>query len=68
MENSDAYQETETSEELRAWLTMQKQALHVRQALRFEGGHVMLKNSVIDANELEEPLRSEALAYLKSNR
>ena len=52
------------SDELRRWLESRDNALKFRQQLREEGGHVMLRSSVLDPDELDEPLRSEALGYL----
>jgi hypothetical protein len=54
------------SKELKEWLDKRNNALKLKQAIREMGGHVMLRSSAIDPDELPEPLRSEATHYLKT--
>jgi len=56
------------SAELQRWLDKRENALRFRNTLYEDGGHVMLKTSVYDPEELSEPLRSEAMAYFKSKQ
>lgn len=56
------------STELQRWLDKRENALRFRNTLYEEGGHVMLKTSVYDPEELDEPLRSEALVYFEAKK
>lgn len=51
------------SPELEKWLKSRSEALRVKAALRAEGGHAMIKNTVVDPETLPEPLRTEAREY-----
>lgn len=52
------------SPELQEWLEVRENAFKVRKAISADGGHMMLKQSVFDPEELPEPLRTEAIEYL----
>ena len=52
-----------TSTELQNWLDTRENALKFKAKFYEEGGHVMLTPSAYNPKELDEPLRSEALAY-----
>jgi hypothetical protein len=54
------------SKELKEWLNKRDAALQFQKTISETGGHVMLRSSAIDPDELTEPLRSEALKYLKA--
>ncbi len=56
------------STELQNWLDARDRAFMVRDKFEEEGNHIMLKPSVCDPEALDEPLRSEALAYFKSKQ
>ena len=49
------------SQERQEWLERKENAFKLRRVMRENGGHIMLKNFAIDPNELEEPLRTEAI-------
>jgi len=53
------------STELQNWLDARDRAFRVRDKFHEEGNHISLKPSVCDPEELDEPLRSEALAYFE---
>lgn len=53
------------SAELLEWLETREYALKRRAAMSEDGIHIMLKDSVIDPMELPEPLRTEAIEYLR---
>jgi hypothetical protein len=59
---------TPLSAELQNWLKLRNDALKLKAAIREAGGHVMLKSSAIDPNELPEPLRTEAIKYLSNSK
>ena len=48
-----------------AWLEIRKNAIALKESFRQSGGHMMLKSTSVDPYALEEPLRSEAVAYLE---
>lgn len=56
------------SAELQSWLDTRENALRFRDKLYEEGGHVMLTPSAYIPEELDEPLRSEALAYFSATK
>lgn len=56
------------SPELKAWLQLRENAFKLRRMVTDDGGHVSLRRSAIDPNELEEPLRTEAINTLKLNK
>lgn len=54
------------SSELQSWLDARTQAIRAKANIARDGGHMMLKEISYDPEALDEPLRSEALAYFKS--
>lgn len=54
------------SPELAEWLKQREKLLKFKRDLRADGGHVMLRSDSYDPEELEEPLRSEALQYFEN--
>ncbi len=56
------------STELQEWLDRRERAFAARDAFYEDGGHIMLKPSVYDPEELDEPLRSEAIEYFEAKR
>lgn len=56
------------SPECRDWIVKRERHLKARDAFWKEGGHIMLKSSVYDPEELPEPIRSEALGYFNKVR
>lgn len=52
------------SPELKEWLLQREKFLELKRKIRADGGHIMLRSETYDPNELDEPLRSEALDYL----
>lgn len=54
------------SPKLIEWVERRKNALKLRAILIASGGHVMLSNSVVDPESLQEPLRTEAIKYLQT--
>ncbi|MDF1690059.1 MAG: hypothetical protein P1U35_10655 [Cycloclasticus sp.] len=52
--------------ELQSWLDTRENFLRFKAKLYEDGGHVMLRTSAYIPEELDEPLRSEALAYFKT--
>ena len=51
------------SPELTEWLEKRDQYLELKRNIAADGGHIMLRDEVYDPIALEEPLRTEALAY-----
>jgi hypothetical protein len=58
----------EISPELQQWLERRAEAIKHKEMLRQLGGHAMLNPSVVDPEELAEPLRTEALNYFDRQR
>lgn len=54
------------SPELKVWLQLRENAFKLRRMVTADGGHVSLRRSAIDPNELEEPLRTEVIKYLQT--
>ncbi|UJJ51998.1 MULTISPECIES: hypothetical protein [Rhodanobacter] len=57
--------QNEPSYELKKWLEKRQRLQRLREAIRADGGHIMLKSTDMDPRELEEPLRGEAISFLK---
>jgi len=55
----------EPSEELKEWLENRKKHLELKAKFSADGGHIMLKSTTYDPESLDEPLKSEAIAYFK---
>lgn len=53
------------SVELQKWLETRERATKARDAMRATGGHMLLRGSVVNPEELSEPLRTEAIEYLR---
>tara|TARA_R110002111_G_C5983548_1_gene371331 strand:- start:1753 stop:1974 length:222 start_codon:yes stop_codon:yes gene_type:complete len=53
------------SAELQSWLDTRENLLRFKKKLYDDGGHVMLRTSAYSPEELDEPLRSEAMAYFE---
>jgi len=53
------------SPELQEWLESRERAYRIKSAISEDGGHMSLRESVVDPSYLEEPLRTEALEYLR---
>lgn len=53
------------SAELQKWLETRERATKARDAIRIAGGHMLLRGSVVNPEELSEPLRTEAIEYLR---
>lgn len=53
------------STELQAWLDKRDMHWRLKEAIHAEGGSIMLKSTTTDPTTLDEPLRSEALEYLR---
>lgn len=53
------------SPELRAWLEKRDRCHQMARRIAEAGGHVMLRSDDIDPGELPEPLKSEAIDYLR---
>ena len=51
--------------ELRHWLELRERSQRLYEDIRAHGGHLMLKRSTVNPLELDKPLRSEAIAYLR---
>ena len=56
---------SQPSPELQEWLDTRERHHRVAAAIRADGGHIMLKNTTVDPTTLDEPLRSEAIEYLR---
>ena len=56
------------SPELKDWLLQREKFLQLKRKISADGGHIMLRAETYDPNELEEPLRTEALDYLNALR
>lgn len=56
------------SEELQQWLDRREKALSLKARIREDGGHMMLRSDHYDPEELEEPLRSEALEFFRGKK
>lgn len=54
------------SPELKEWLEKRDQYLTFKIRLAADGGHVMLRDETYIPEALNEPLRTEALAYFES--
>ncbi|GAB6070494.1 hypothetical protein JCM30760_15910 [Thiomicrorhabdus hydrogeniphila] len=57
---------TELSKELKEWLEIRAKHLKLKANISADGGHIMLKSTVYDPEALDEPLKSEAIAYFKN--
>lgn len=53
------------SPELKAWLQKRERLQKMSASVRDQGGHVSLKPTDMDPKALAEPLRSEAIEYLR---
>ena len=53
------------SAELQKWLDTREMAIEARDKFSNTGGHIMLESSVVNPEELDEPLRTEAIEYLR---
>ncbi|WP_044412670.1 hypothetical protein [Thiomicrospira microaerophila] len=53
------------SSDLQKWLDARDKHLNVMRNMSEAGGHISLRRNVYDADELEEPLKSEAKAYFE---
>ena len=51
------------SNEFKEWLLAREKHLEAMKRMREAGGHMMLRGNRFDPEELEEPLKSEALKY-----
>jgi|GEM_PF-879747 len=56
------------SPELQDWLLQREKFLALKKKISADGGHIMLRSETYDPNELDEPLRTEALTYLNALR
>ena len=52
------------SPELKQWLLQREQYLELRRNICEAGGHIMLRSETYDPEQLQEPLRTEAINYL----
>ena len=52
--------------QLQAWLDTRERHWKLADAVRSDGGSIMLKSTTTDPTMLDEPLRSEAILYLNS--
>lgn len=66
-DTTDVKRRVSPSAELQSWLGARENALKLRAAMKANGGHVMLKHSALDPEELPEPLRTEAIEYLRQH-
>jgi len=55
----------EVSKELKEWLENRANHLALKAKFAADGGHIMLKSTTYDPESLNEPLKSEAIAYFK---
>ena len=55
----------EISLELKDWLLQREKHLEVKRKISEDGGHLMLRSTSYDPESLDEPLRTEAINYLK---
>ena len=57
--------EETVSPELQEWLNSRARAFRLKAAISEDGGHMILKEPVVDPTYLDEPLRTEAIGYLR---
>lgn len=53
------------SPELQEWLDSRARAFRIKSAIREDGGHMSLDPTFVDPGYLEEPMRTEAIEYLR---
>lgn len=58
-------QQIPPSPALAAWIKKREQAIALKEFIREDGGHIILKSTTLNLYELDESLRVEAKAYLK---
>lgn len=56
------------SKEFAEWLEQRGKALEFKRKLFDAGGHVSLKSKIYDPEDLDEPLKSEALEYFRKKK
>ena len=56
----------EPSKELQEWLENRASHLKLKSRIAADGGHIMLKSTTYDPESLDEPLKSEAIAYFEN--
>ena len=57
---------SQPSPELQEWLDTRERHQRLAAAIRADGGCIMSKSTTVDPTTLDEPLRSEAIEYLRS--